>query len=106
MSGKTVTTACEDCKKNFERSVFNPYMKSCPECRGVKSRAPKPRVTGSGLKSAFAAQMLAMVDKGNYGNLANTDFYAYKQKNGELYVRVGSRKFFSRKAFMGAFGLQ
>jgi hypothetical protein len=105
MSGKTVTTECELCKKSFERSVFNPYMKTCPACRKPATVAVRMAKVNSRGNAILATALLNMADKGLQGNLANTDHYTYKQKNGELYFRVGTVKYFSRKAFIEAHGL-
>lgn len=105
MDKKTVTTNCESCKKPFERSVFNPYMKSCPSCRKPATATQRMAKISSRGDGILATALLKMSDKGLSGNLANTDHYTYKQKNGQPYFRVGTRKFFSRDEFKAAFGI-
>ncbi len=82
-------------------------MKTCPLCRGAKTKiiARPVELGGVAGKSALAAKLLAMSDKGLCGNYANTDMYTYKQKNGKPYFRVGARKFFSRESFVETFKL-
>ena len=80
-------------------------MLKCPACRKPAKMAERMAKVSSRGNSILATALLKMADKGLQGNLTNTDHYTYKQKNGEIYFRVGSRKFFSRDEFKAAYGI-